>query len=65
MQELRSEFKVYIPVHKEYIRWFGGVLKGNLGYSYRTRKPIFEEILSRLHAAMELASFSFIFMDIF
>lgn len=65
IQHLREELKLNDSIPKQYIRWLSNVLKGDLGYSFRTRQPVLEEILFRLPATMELAFCSFILMIAF
>lgn len=43
-----------VPVHVQYVRWLGGVFKGNLGRSLWTDRPITQDILNRLPISLEL-----------
>ncbi|HEX3536859.1 MAG TPA: ABC transporter permease [Stellaceae bacterium] len=42
-----------IPV--QYAAWIGGLLKGDLGYSYQTERPAIQEILPRIPITARLA----------
>ena len=43
-----------VPVHIQYVRWVGGILRGDLGNSLVTNRPVMEEILHRLSISIEL-----------
>ena len=45
--ELREEMGLNDPILVRYFRYLGGVLKGDLGTSYFTKKPVFGDILQR------------------
>ena len=55
---LRTELGLDQPIYIQYFRWLINVLHGDLGYSYRTDRPVLDEILTRLPATLELASAS-------
>jgi peptide/nickel transport system permease protein len=42
------------PIHVQYVRWASGMLTGNLGYSYRTGRPVGGVILERVPATIQL-----------
>jgi len=54
VRALRAFFGLDVPVHVQYLRWMGGVLRGDLGTSWRTGLPVLEMILSRLQVTVEL-----------
>jgi peptide/nickel transport system permease protein len=54
MRALRAFFGLDAPLHVQYARWLGGVLRGDLGTSWRTGLPVSEMILSRLQVTVEL-----------
>src|SRR6266446_9844662 len=43
------------PIAVQYARWIGGLLKGDLGYSYISEKPALAEILPRIPITARLA----------
>ena len=45
---LHKELGLDEPFLTRYIKWLLGVFQGDFGTSYRTRTPVFDEILSRL-----------------
>jgi len=52
--ELRRLFGLDLPLHTQFLSWFGGLLVGDLGFSYRSRRPVLEEILDRFPLTLEL-----------
>jgi len=51
---LRASLGLDDPVITQYANFVGNLLSGEFGYSYRTRQPIGEMILSRMPATFEL-----------
>jgi peptide/nickel transport system permease protein len=54
MRALRTFFGLDVPIHVQYARWAGQVLRGDLGTSWRTGLPVIEMIGSRLPVTVEL-----------
>jgi peptide/nickel transport system permease protein len=54
MRALRAFFGLDQPLHVQYGRWLGRVLRGDLGTSWRTGLPVTEMIGSRLAVTLEL-----------
>src|SRR5215510_3365072 len=54
MRALRAFFGLDQPIHVQYARWFGRLLHGDLGTSWRTGLPVVEMITSRLQVTAEL-----------
>ncbi len=54
MRALRAFFGLDAPLHVQYARWFGAVLRGDLGTSWRTGMPVTEMIFTRLQVTAEL-----------
>jgi peptide/nickel transport system permease protein len=52
---LREEFGLNDPIHERYIKWLGGILKGDLGESMVKRKPVAELIGNRFRNTVVLA----------
>jgi peptide/nickel transport system permease protein len=42
------------PIHIQYLKWATGMATGNLGYSYRTGRPVGGTILERVPATIQL-----------
>src|SRR4029434_8975447 len=55
MRALRAFFGLDAPMHVQYARWLGGVLRGELGSSWLTALPVTQMILGRLEVTAELA----------
>jgi peptide/nickel transport system permease protein len=60
-EALRHTLGLDIPVHIQYFKWIGGVLRGDLGDSMWSGNPITSEILSRLPVSFELGLLSLLF----
>ena len=54
MRALRTFFGLDQPIHLQYARWLGRVLRGDLGTSWRTGLPVTQMITSRLQVTLEL-----------
>ena len=55
IERVRAELGLDQPVPVQYFRWLTDVLQGDLGCSFRTDRPVLDEILSRLPATIQLA----------
>ena len=55
IEHVRRELGLDQPVYVQYARWLINVLQGDLGYSFRTDRPVLDEILARLPATIQLA----------
>jgi peptide/nickel transport system permease protein len=49
------------PLAWQYLHWIGGLLHGDLGYSYVSEKPALEEILPRIPITARLAALALLF----
>jgi len=49
-----------LPLHEQYGRWLGNLMKGSLGYSFQTGEPVGQMILTRIPATLELMGISLI-----
>jgi peptide/nickel transport system permease protein len=52
---LRAKLHLDEPLPMRYVRWVGGVLRGDLGESIRTQQPVLELIAQKLPVTVELA----------
>ena len=59
----KAELGLDQPFLVQYVRWFGGLLKGDMGRSYVTGEAVFQTFLSKLPATLLLAAMS-IFMTV-
>jgi peptide/nickel transport system permease protein/oligopeptide transport system permease protein len=53
---LRTELRLDDPVPQRFLHYAGGVLRGDLGTSYITRRPIIDDLLARFPATLRLAA---------
>ncbi len=60
IEAYRERLGVDQPVPVQYVRWLGGVVRGDLGISFSTTRPVSEMILERLPATLELMGASFL-----
>jgi len=49
------------PIPVQYLIWVGGLLRGDLGFSYQTEKPAIEEIAPRIPITARLAGLALTF----
>ena len=49
------------PIPVQYITWMGGLLRGDLGYSYQTERPAIEEIAPRIPITARIAGLALTF----
>lgn len=52
--ELRKVWGLDEPIHVQYYKWLGNVLKGNLGKSFSTQRPVTEAIAGRWLPTVQL-----------
>jgi peptide/nickel transport system permease protein len=58
---LERQLGVDQPLVVQYLRWIGGLLHGDLGYSYVSEKPALDEILPRIPITARLAGLALLF----
>ncbi len=58
---LRAELHLDDPLPLQFARYVGGVVRGDLGTSYITRRPILDDLLERFPATLELAGAAMLF----
>ena len=54
MQKLRQEYGLDQPLPVRYLIWLREAVKGNLGYSFASRRPVWQVILERVPATIQL-----------
>jgi len=60
IEAYRERLGVDQPVPVQYVRWIGGAVRGDLGISFSTTRPVSEMIIERLPATLELMGASFL-----
>src|ERR1700704_5695153 len=58
---LEKELGLSQPIIVQYLQWIGGLLHGDLGYSYVSEKPALQEILPRIPITARLAGLALLF----
>jgi peptide/nickel transport system permease protein len=58
---LEKELGLNQPIIVQYLQWIGGLLHGDLGYSYVSEKPALQEILPRIPITARLAGLALLF----
>jgi len=54
IDQLRRLFGLDLPLYQQFWMWFSGLLQGDLGTSFRTGRPVLQEILDRFPLTLEL-----------
>lgn len=60
MAELRRFFGVDKPIHAQFVDYLGRILRGDLGVSLRTSRPVLGDILQRLPLSFQLATLALV-----
>lgn len=60
IEAYRVRLGVDQPVPVQYVRWLGAALRGDLGISFSTTRPVSQMIVERLPATLELMGASFV-----
>ena len=60
VQQLRHNLGLDLPLPIQYERYLSGVLRGNLGESFRFQQPVFRVVMSHYPATIELAIFALV-----
>lgn len=58
IRRIESQYGFDRPVPEQYLRWLGRVVRGDLGYSFKFKRPVADVIRERLGATLLLAVFS-------
>jgi ABC-type dipeptide/oligopeptide/nickel transport system permease component len=61
LARLRAELHLDDPLPLQFVRYVGGVVRGDLGTSYITRRPILGDLLQRFPATLRLAGAAMLF----
>jgi peptide/nickel transport system permease protein len=61
IEALKKQYYLDLPIHMQYLKWVGGLLRGNLGKSFYWDRPIAELLGERLPLTMGLSFAAFIF----
>jgi ABC-type dipeptide/oligopeptide/nickel transport system permease component len=61
LARLRAELRLDDPLHLQFAHYVSGVVRGDLGTSYITRRPILQDLLQRFPATLRLAGAAMLF----
>lgn len=56
--QLLADFGLDKPLHQQYLTYIKGVVQGDLGTSFKSKKPVWDEFVPRFKATFELALFA-------
>ena len=60
-QQIIRDLGLDLPLVTQYTHWIGGLLHGDLGYSYVSEKPVLDEVLPRIPITARLAGLALLF----
>ena len=61
LDELRAKLGLNRPIYIQYFEWLSQIVRGNLGESLWTKRPVIEELLRRLPVSLELGVLALVF----
>lgn len=64
-EELARLYHLDQPLHRQYALWLGGVLRGDLGRSFRDRRPVADKIAERVGITVTLNALALVAMVLF
>jgi peptide/nickel transport system permease protein len=59
--EMRAKLGLDRPVYVQYVEWLGGVMRGDLGTSLRSKTPVADELVNRMPVTAELGLLAMFF----
>ena len=65
LARLRSQLGLTEPLHVQYVRWLGHVLRGDLGRSLWTKRPVLVEVIDRFKATLVLTASALLLSTLF
>ncbi|WP_367566699.1 ABC transporter permease [Lacrimispora sp.] len=64
VEAVRVQLGLDKPVHVQYVRYIGGLLKGDLGNSLRTKRPVATEVAARYRNTLALTGLTLLWSTI-
>ncbi|HEU4699596.1 MAG TPA: ABC transporter permease [Gemmatimonadales bacterium] len=61
---LRAQLRLDDPLPTQFAHYVGGIVQGDLGTSYITRRPILQDLLERFPATLKLAAAAMLFATV-
>jgi peptide/nickel transport system permease protein len=67
IEAIKEAMGIDKPLHIQYLRYMGQLLRGDLGYAWHTQHDVIDDLLNRLPATVELtfASMLFVLLGVF
>lgn len=62
---IERELGLDLPIWRQYLAWMGGLLQGNLGFSYVSELPAWDELAPRIPITAKLAVLALFFSILF
>jgi len=62
IEQIREELGLNDPLPVQYLRYLSNLLRGDMGQSLTTKRPVSEEILSRFPATLQLTAAAMLFV---
>ncbi len=62
---LRQKYGLDLPIHVQYVKWLGNVVKGDFGESFRHRRPVLDLIAERIPYTLQLTLLALLFSTSF
>lgn len=62
IEQIREELGLNDPLPVQYLRYLGNLLRGDMGQSLTTKRPVSKEILSRFPATLQLTAAAMLFV---
>ena len=61
VRQIERQYGFDKPIPQQYAMWLGNVLRGDLGYSFKYKRPVAEVLRERLAATLLLSRFITVF----
>ncbi len=61
LAQIRAELWLDRPLPVQYVHWLGGLVQGDLGYSWRIRQPVAALVREKLPVTLQLGAMAFCF----
>ncbi len=61
LAQIRAELLLDRPLPVQYLHWLGGLVQGNLGFSWRIREPVATLVAQKLPVTLQLGAMAFAF----
>src|SRR5207253_2823468 len=61
LDDLRAKLGLNRPIYVQYFEWLGSVVRGHLGESLWTKRPVVEELTRRLPVSLKLGALALLF----